>query len=229
MKRKLFFYNHSLSSGEKPPLKRAILKYKNIEPVQKTAQPIKRISDKEGLDIAYKQKNGLYNYGDTLYIAGTKTLNDIIDDLKIPFHATKYSQRYLDAEKYVAHPVSDIKHVVGHSLGGAVSLELQKNYPHLRSTTYAAPTISTPWDTTNSRYRNPTDVVSILDQGATHVSNKITLDPFENHSYHNFNNTSGDSGGWIIGPAKLNSPYIPATSAYTTPPITQEMLKNLNG
>ena len=62
------------------------------------AKPIKRMSDAEGLDIAYRQGNGIYNHGDTLYIAGAKSLGDVYDDLKIPFHATKHSKRYRDAE-----------------------------------------------------------------------------------------------------------------------------------
>ena len=187
------------------------------------AKPIKPISDAQGLDIAYRQANGLYNYGDTLYIAGTKSLGDVYDDLKIPFHATKYSQRYRDAEKHVANPTLGITNVVGHSLGSSVSLELQKNYPDLRSTTYATPTISTPSETQNTRYRNPADPISILDRGASHVSNRVSLNPFKSHSYDNFKNVSGGSGGWLIAKGG-NTPWNPSHSVFTTPPIEQEDL-----
>jgi len=180
------------------PLKRSVKKYDKISIKTNVAKPIKPISDAEGLDIAYRQANGLYNYGDTLYIAGTKSLGDAFDDLKIPFHATKYSQRYRDAEKHVANPTLGITNVVGHSLGSSVSLELQKNYPDLRSTTYATPTISTPSETQNTRYRNPADPISILDRGASHVSNRVFLNPFKSHSYDNFKKVSGGSGGWLI-------------------------------
>ena len=87
------------------------------------ARPIKPIRDAEGLDIADRQVDGLYTYGDTLYIAGSKSLGDALDDLKIPFHATKYSKRYRDAEKRLANPTLDMTNVVGHSLGSAVALE----------------------------------------------------------------------------------------------------------
>lgn len=185
-----------------------------------TAKPIQPLSDRDGLSMAYKRKNGIHIHGDTAYIAGTKSLTDAWDDLKIPFHATRYSQRYRDAEKYIANPTLGVKHVVGHSLGAAVSLELEKNHPHLKSTTYAAPTISVPWKR-NTRYRNQLDPISILDQGASNVSDMVSLNPLESHSYENFNNTSGGSGGWVIGDTSKNTPWNPATSAFTTPPITQ--------
>ena len=228
MKRKKDFLNFSMG-GATPAWKRTIPRYEHISIAPpKVAQPIKPLTDSEGLGIAYKRKNGVYIYGDTAYIAGTKSLHDAWDDLKIPVRATKYSRRYQDAEKYITDPTLGIKHVVGHSLGGAVSLELEKRYPHLQSTTYASPTISPPWVSgQNSRYRNPLDPISILDAGASHISNKVSLNPFESHSFKNFDNTSGGTGGWVIGDTSKNTPWDPATSAFTTPPITQSDLKTL--
>ena len=80
------------------PLKRSVKKYATINIATNLSKPIKPMSDAEGLDMAYRQGNGLFNYGNALYIAGTKSLGDAFDDLKIPLHATKYSQRYKDAE-----------------------------------------------------------------------------------------------------------------------------------
>ena len=111
MKRKkdLLFYNnnnnffpsvkrHSLEDPAAPRISQS-KKYENIIVKPATfAKPIKNISDSQGLELAYRQPNGIYNYGNTIYIAGTKSLNDAWDDLKIPFHATRYSQRYKDAE-----------------------------------------------------------------------------------------------------------------------------------
>ena len=98
----------------------------------------------------------------------------------------------------MANPTNDISHVVGHSMGSSVALlELEKNYPNLKSTVYATPTISTPFEQQNARYRNPADPISILDRGAN-VSNEVSLNPFKNHSYKNFKNVSGGSGGWLI-------------------------------
>ena len=124
----------------------------------------------------------------------------------------------------MANPTNDISHVVGHSMGSSVALELEKNYPNLKSTVYATPTISTPFENSNTRYRNPADPISILDRGASNVSNKVSLNPFENHSYNNFKNVSGGSGGWLIAKGG-NTPWDPKASIFTTPPIEQTDLK----
>ncbi len=218
-KKDLDFYTNNITT----PLNRTVKKYEKIKIAPNVAKPIKPISDADGLDIAYRQGNGLYHYGNTLYIAGTKSLGDALDDLKIPFHATKYIKRYKDAERHVANPTNDISHVVGHSMGSSVALELEKNYPNLKSTVYATPTISTPFEKQNARYRNPADPISILDRGAN-VSNEVSLNPFKNHSYNTFKNVSGGGGGWLIGDTSKDTPWDPKTSTFTTPPIEQENL-----
>ena len=38
-----------------------------------------------GLATAYSRPNGLYRDGNILFIAGTKSSRDIVDDLRIPF------------------------------------------------------------------------------------------------------------------------------------------------
>ena len=40
----------------------------------------------DGLSMAYRQPNGLYRDGNVLYIAGTKSFGDALDDLRIPFN-----------------------------------------------------------------------------------------------------------------------------------------------
>ena len=57
---------------------------------------------------------------------------DMWDDLKIPFGLTKYSQRYQEAEKMLKDN-QRITNVIGHSLGGSVSLELAKNHPEKKT------------------------------------------------------------------------------------------------
>ena len=61
-----------------------------------------------------------------MYIAGTSSLRDVWDDFKIPFHLTRYSQRYQDAEKELSKN-PQVDSLVSHSLCGAVALELDKN------------------------------------------------------------------------------------------------------
>ena len=97
----------------------------------------KPISDADGLDKAYKSPNSTFTVGDTLYIAGTKG-NFIGGDwlqnyryIGLPF-VTGDRVHVRDTERYKQghsikrqHP--EVKTVVGHSLGGAVALELKKN------------------------------------------------------------------------------------------------------
>jgi hypothetical protein len=145
----------------------------------------KPLTDNEGLSYAYKNEDGIFTYGDTMYIAGTKDwawLKDPLDDLLIPIGQTAHTHRYVDAEK---HLNNNIKNVVGHSLGGAAALELQKNYPHLRTVTYGAPVVSSPFEGQNERYRNYTDPVSILDRGANMEYNNLN-----SHSFTNFDRTT---------------------------------------
>jgi hypothetical protein len=89
---------------------------------------IEPITDKAGLEKAYGRESKVYTNGDTLYIAGTSSIQDIWDDLKIPFNQTAKSLRYRNAAAALKAN-RDIVSVVGHSLGGSVALELQKNFP----------------------------------------------------------------------------------------------------
>ena len=112
---------------------------------------------------------------DSMYVAGTSSLGDVADDLALPFGLTKETQRYIDAERVLkANP--KIRRVVGHSLGGAVALEMQRAQPELKTRTYGAPVVSmTPGD----RYRSAGDPVAALDFGAKTSAPK-SLNP---HSY----------------------------------------------
>ena len=181
------------------------------------------ITDKEGLERAYQQGDA-YAYGDTLYVAGSHTARDWFDDVtKIPkwqnvptgfSNATdimqmipgagdlRNAERYQAAEKALkANP--NIKRVVGHSLGGSVALELQKNYSGLESRTYGAPV----WDPTGSdgkveRYRNWFDPVSVFDRSA---ARSFKGNPFDSssmtHDYGNiatqFTNDPTSANGWM--------------------------------
>ena len=46
---------------------------------------MQQLTDKEGLDKAYAQAEQLYVHGDTMYVAGTSYLQDVWDDLTIPW------------------------------------------------------------------------------------------------------------------------------------------------
>ena len=101
---------------------------------------INAMSDKEGLNKAYSAPSRVFRNNNTLFIAGTSTMQDVVDDLKIPFRETAKAWRYEVANNIINRD-STIDNIVGHSLGGSVALELQKNKPEreLRVITYGAP------------------------------------------------------------------------------------------
>ncbi len=88
-----------------------------------------------------------------------------------------------------------IRTIVGHSLGGSVSHELQRAHPGLKTVTYGAPSIS--WGTAggDNRYRNAYAPVSMFDRGATRLRQPH---PFSHgsftHDYHNSEKTSAQPG-----------------------------------
>ena len=78
---------------------------------------------------AYETKGGLYQHCNKLFIAGAKDFPvDHIDDLKLPFDGTlNKTKRGRDVDAcYRSHHGIDT--VIGHSLGGAVALSLEKQY-----------------------------------------------------------------------------------------------------
>ena len=112
-----------------------------------------------GLQKAYHSEKKLYVDGDTLFIGGTSNKQDWYDNLtKIPFWGDlRKSQRYKDADDLLKEN-PQIKKLVGHSLAGSVSLELQKQKPD-RSfdvTTYGAPVVQLSSEK-HKRFRHPLD------------------------------------------------------------------------
>jgi len=108
------------------------------------------ITDAVGLRRAYQQGDA-YTHGSSLYVAGSWTMRDWYDDAtKVPFWGdTREAHRYKMAQKALAaNP--QITRVVGHSLGGAVALEMQKQRPQLKSRTFGAPV----WDLWGNDRRN---------------------------------------------------------------------------
>ena len=136
----------------------------------------------KGLNNAYNNHNKIHVENDTLYIAGTSDLKDVYDDItKILFFGTvKDSTRYNQA-KTALDSNPNITNIIGHSLGGSVALEFQKNYPKYNTTTYGAPVLQI-GSKIGNRYRFPYDPVSYLDNGAITVD-KFNFNP---HSYSNY-------------------------------------------
>ena len=118
---------------------------------QNFVKQLQDITDEEGLKRAYETKDGLYQHYNKLFIAGTKDWpGDAIDYLKLPLGDTlNKTARGRDADKhYSSH--HEIDTVIGHSLGGAIALPLEKQYkkegnnPYgiVQSKTFGSPTVS---------------------------------------------------------------------------------------
>lgn len=175
--------------------------------------------DRQYLDKAYSKQKGLYQKGNTLYVAGTKSLTDVLDDTLIPLQKTEMSHRYHDALAHLKkHP--DVERVVGHSLGGAVALQLDKDKPYgvgYKTRTYGAPVFDME-GIRGERYRNPGDPVSIFDIGA-HGSEKPfadLVDPLQAHGYHtpNYSKRRTPLEHFHIGSDIEEEDYLP-DSAFT--------------
>ena len=116
-----------------------------------------------------------------MYVAGTRSARDVWDDLKIPFRQTDKTERFQDAER--AFKEHSINKVVGHSLGGAVTLELLRKSPGLETETYGAPVFSA--QTSGQRHCRWRYPVCALDLGAKRswISSPSVL---ANHTYRGY-------------------------------------------
>ena len=144
---------------------------------QQIVKQLRDISDEEGLKRAYDTKDGLYQHYNKLFISGTKDPIDFVDDLKLPFNDTlNMTTRGRTADKYYRSH-HEIDTVIGHSLGGAVALSLEKQYkkegnnPYgiVQSKTFGSPTVSANFTNNNNRIRYFGDPISALDFGSTTV------------------------------------------------------------
>ena len=152
------------------------------------------LTDAMGLRLAYESPDGLYQNGTRLYIAGTggggRWLGDLYDDItKVPFNRTNETQRFKDAKQKIEEE-GNVEQIIGQSLGGAITLHLNKDYDNkFKTRVYASPTVSfqkPDRDDDNLRIRGKYDPISILDQGAITVD-KGTVEPFSNHFMEGFN------------------------------------------
>ena len=157
--------------------------------VQKPEYKFETITDSEGISKAYEQGD-YYIHGKTLYIAGSHTARDWFDDVtKIPFYGDlRDSERYKKAYEAFQHR-GEIDTVVGHSLGGSVSLELQKNFSDRikHSRTYGAPVMNLLGSDSASadRYRHWLDPFSVFDRSAKRSVKWNILDSGSlTHDYH---------------------------------------------
>ena len=118
---------------------------------EKYTSQIADITDEDGLKKTYEAKDDLYQHYNKIVIAGTNDFpNDHIDDTRLPFDdALDKTKRGREADAYYRSH-HEIDTVIGHSLGGAVALSLEKQYkkegnnPYgiVQSKTFGAPMVS---------------------------------------------------------------------------------------
>ena len=153
------------------------------------------IQDERGLNEAYKKSSdgeGTWYDADTrtLNIRGSVTKQDWKDDFsKIPVWGdSREIEMYKTAKRDYDKLISEgkpVDRVVGHSLGGSVALQLQKDEDIPFSRTFGAPVLDGNIFQKNvERYRHPLDPFSILDRGAKNV---MTSNPYT-HSYAGYSN-----------------------------------------
>ena len=131
--------------------------------------------DEAGLANAYNDRTATGVYYDpntrTEYVKGSVTGRDWYDDVtKVPFGSTRDSERYQQADKAYDDLLAKgkvVDRIVGHSLGGSVALDMQKNHGIPQSRTFGAPVLDANPFGHSERYRHPLDPVSVLDRGAT--------------------------------------------------------------
>ena len=155
-----------------------------------------QIPDEWGLKEAYNDPESVVHHSDTLYIAGTHSLRDAVDDLLIPLHLVRNSQRYQQALAALQRANGRIKYLSGHSLGGAVAAVLQEDaiagnlgpkYRGFREVrTYGAPLLHSDHIPNLHAYRRGWDPISAFDSGAATTS----APSWNPHSYAGYNRTS---------------------------------------
>jgi len=149
-----------------------------------------RVSVNDGFDKAYNSPNSIFIDGNRMYIAGTHNLRDVWDDItKIPVWGdVRNSERYQQAEEALKNN-PQIDTIFGHSLGGSVALEINKNNDNKYKTiTYGAPVLDFSFnrDPNNMRFRHPGDKISMFDTGAVNEDNNTNYNLINPHSYSGF-------------------------------------------
>jgi hypothetical protein len=140
---------------------------------ERNIQNKNKIEDRAGLTNAYRSPSGIYRTGNTLYISGTggkdgDFVRDWMDNFgKLPFRNAHNTQKHKDVmESLKKNP--DVNRLVGHSLASAVVNKINEEQPNrFATTTYATPAVKPrrkgKQNPRRLDFRNPNDVVSILD------------------------------------------------------------------
>ena len=170
------------------------------------------ISDAEGLKRSTNETDGIYRYGDTVYISGTRggpldhewthnfkyIAKPIITDIGSKILGLKSITEKPDIELNKIDRVKntlnylnnnpDVKKVVGFSVGGIASDVAKQQYKDLRGNVYGTPSINFLGIKNNgsnlNRYRIAGDILASLDNSAStkFIPSKL-FNPIGAHSF----------------------------------------------
>ena len=164
---------------------------------------VNHLSDREGLKQAYLRPDHIFINNNRMYIAGSKSPSDWVDNVAfIPTQLTQFHNIYKSANNQLQNN-PQVTELIGHSAGGSVLLELEKQYPDRfqKSRSYGAPVFSPlgkeKLDENHLRFRTIGDPVAVLDNSAITI-NKKSINPFTNHSYENFGDIGKETGKQIM-------------------------------
>ena len=143
------------------------------------------IDDSEGLRRAYAREDGLYDFGDSLYIAGTKSLEDVSNWPLLPSGRVHHTRRYKDTMEHLEAMQKKPKRLVGHSYGASVAQAIAEDLG-LEARSYGTPAFQPfggrgPEHTL--RFKHWGDPVGSLDSGAGLIKNP-TWNPHSYRGYH---------------------------------------------
>ena len=148
----------------------------------------------EGLSKAYSDPTGLYQEGDTLYVAGTRNMKDVSQWPNIPTYKTENIDIYKRMDEYLKNN-PNINTIIGHSAGGASVLKKARQDNKYTTITYGAPVFDL--DMINkhgvirrtNRYANFFDPVAMFDFGANRSFIPKSINPHTaSNSYRRNNN-----------------------------------------
>ena len=126
--------------------------------------------------------------------AGEKA-SDLTKHMTKDLGDSKKIHRYEQAKEEQEKQGDKVKHLVGHSMGGNVALELQKENPNLKSTTYGA-AVWQPFSTKQGdRYRHGGDPISMFDRGAKTIGgswNPVSAHAFEGYPEGTYASNTAD-------------------------------------
>ena len=149
-----------------------------------------RKSNTQGITMAYDSNNKVYVRGYKMYIGGTFIANAWKENFaKLKTGGIRNMERYKEARRVLLeNPQVDT--ILGHSMGGSVALELNKEFKdkNRKTRTYDAPVVSfiSPifgFDRPTEQhkgFRKAGDLVSSLDSAAISY-NTDSLNPIRNH------------------------------------------------